>query len=496
MAAGNVWFGNRAWPSGRSPGDFAGDIFRLEGCRSDKEKALAFYGWMIRCLMRGPNLYLDGGCGTYQRCFDPLTLFAWGSHECTGWGWIAVEALGAAGLKARRIVCHNNGHTFYEVWYAGDNGRESWHAFDPFGGWYVLNDEGEVASCEEIAANSQLVQQPHPGHSVPLGHTWDASHIAHRHMLGDALDIVQRIKGERLAFDLRPGQSCSQLWRPESPERALLLYNDAPPEGRGRSFAGGSHCTIEPYDHEGRARYPQHEPYWRHYRWPSSLKPQVPVRWHGAGSWRWRPLPYGAAAAEWCAHARFENGLLHCAGRNKHTEVWYRIRLPYLASYIHVDTTIEGAGYAGLSISPDDGRTLWNLWSGAPRYFEVHNGQAAYLAGKPSVAGLRDFLLRVDMNTSVPQGRIWLSGLRIMVGYQHNMFVQPRLLPGANPLYLEAGTLDEGERLRARWNFTAPEGEREEEVVLDRPGRAERTVEIACARPDDLVMRGVTLSCE
>ena len=45
MAAGNVWFGNRAWPSGRSPGDFAGDIFRLEGCRSDKEKALAFYGW-------------------------------------------------------------------------------------------------------------------------------------------------------------------------------------------------------------------------------------------------------------------------------------------------------------------------------------------------------------------------------------------------------------------------------------------------------------------
>ena len=136
MTAKNVWFGNENWPSGRSPGDFAREVFRIEGCKTDKEKAFAFYTWFQRCMLRGPNLYQASGAGTYARVFDALSIFAWGSHECTGWGWVAAEALNAAGVKARRMVANANGHTFYEVWYKGDNGKEAWHAFDPFLGWY------------------------------------------------------------------------------------------------------------------------------------------------------------------------------------------------------------------------------------------------------------------------------------------------------------------------------------------------------------------------
>src|SRR3990170_3359583 len=144
MQAKGVWFGNTAWPSGASPGAFARDVFRLEGCRTDREKALAFAQWLLRCMNRGPNLKLPG-LGGYIHSADPLLLFtSWGHNECTGWGWIAAEALQAAGLKARRAVAFNSGHTFYEVWYKGLDGEEGWHAFDPFIGWHFTNEKGEV----------------------------------------------------------------------------------------------------------------------------------------------------------------------------------------------------------------------------------------------------------------------------------------------------------------------------------------------------------------
>ncbi|MGQ9661338.1 MAG: hypothetical protein ACUVWX_03255 [Kiritimatiellia bacterium] len=497
MSAKNVWLGNEVWPSGRSPGDFAKDVFRLEGCKTDKEKALAFYKWIIRCMNRGPNLYLASGSGTYERCFDPVTLFtSWGSHECTGWGWIATEALCAAGLKARRVACHKMGHTIYEVWYRGDDGVEGWHAFDPFAGWYFLNARGEVASCAELAADHLLVQQPLPGHALPCGHTWDRSHIGHRHMMADALDVIQRIRNERLCYELLVGQTFSNLWRPEQPERALVTYDDAPPGERGKTYPRGTHCTIDPYDHEGKLRYPEHEPFWKNYRWPSSTDPHALVRWHGCGSLRWIPLNYGLELAEWTANAKLERGRLMPTGVNRHMEVWYRFRLPYLVSYINIDATVEGAGYFGFCVSADNGQTLWPIITGSPRWFNVCNGKSEYLAGKPSVAGLKEFLLRIDMHTSVPQSFVCVSGLRIMVGYQHNMQIQPRLLPGDNQLYLEAGAMDEGERLVARWNYTLPAGEQESVVHLDSPGIARRTVHCPVRKPEEIVMRGVSLSLE
>src|SRR5688572_4019760 len=120
MNAKGVWFGNEAWPSGASPGAFAKDVFRIEKCRTDKEKALAFNKWFLRCMNRGMLPHVPG-MGGLLRTADPLHSFLWGHHECTGWGWVATEALQAAGLKARRSVVSNSGHTFYEVWYAGED---------------------------------------------------------------------------------------------------------------------------------------------------------------------------------------------------------------------------------------------------------------------------------------------------------------------------------------------------------------------------------------
>ena len=173
---------------------------------------------------RGPNFYQASRSGTYERSFDPLTIFIWGSHECTGWGWVASEALNAAGVKARRVAAHNNGHTFYEVWYKGDDGTEGWHAFDPFAGWYFLNKNGEVASCKELASDHTLVQDPYKGHALPCGHTWERSGIGHRHRLEDALEVIQQLKDEQISYNLSHGQAYTCLWHPSEPQNALITY--------------------------------------------------------------------------------------------------------------------------------------------------------------------------------------------------------------------------------------------------------------------------------
>ncbi len=192
-----MWFGNELWPSGKSPGAFARDVFRLENCKTDKQRALAFYTWFQRCMCRGRMPETPGFNGMLTSS-DPLTTFAWGHHQCTGWGWVATEALQAAGVKARRSVVNNSGHTFYEVWYAGENGKESWHAFDPFLGWYLLNEDGEVASCAELAANPDLSIHPRGGPSR-LGNHPERSVLGYSHYTGDNLDIVQPVRNEELS---------------------------------------------------------------------------------------------------------------------------------------------------------------------------------------------------------------------------------------------------------------------------------------------------------
>ena len=56
MGAKGVWLGNPAWPGNKSCKQFTEDVFRLAGAKTDKQKALAFYDWIQRCMMRGANL--------------------------------------------------------------------------------------------------------------------------------------------------------------------------------------------------------------------------------------------------------------------------------------------------------------------------------------------------------------------------------------------------------------------------------------------------------
>lgn len=488
----SAWYGNHRWPSGRNLGEFARDVFRLENCRTDREKALAFYEWIIRCFMRGPNFEVPDGFGSYSRSFHPLMMMmSFGHFECTGWGWVPAEALTAAGLKARRVVGQNDGHTIYEVFYEGLDGKAGWHAFDPFQAWYFLNRSGEVASCAEITADPDLVHDP-VGCSDPLGYHTDLCYLPKRHAWGDALEIVQRLQDETLAYRLRPGMEFANLFAPAPPTQHLYA---------GEKYVRGSHCQISKFNHRGEVSFPKHEPYWANYRLnmrdQTHLNSDQPVRTHGHGALRWQPLLHGATAAAWADHAVFVGNTVRPAGVNKHCEVWYELELPYYASHLLVEGFARGGGsdYVGVGVSADGGRTIRPLGERLMGYFRVVNGLEERRTGKPSIQFLRRFHLRLDLHSHHSTTTPAIEGLRITVGYQHNMFTQPFILPGENRLWLE-GQVAAGSRLRARWNYTLRGKAGHTELALDRDGRSEQAVDLGFDDPSDLTMRGIVLACE
>lgn len=488
--ADQVWFGNNRWPSGRNLGEFARDIFRIEGCKTDREKAMAFFKWTIRCFLRGPNYDVPDGFGTYSRTFDPLRMyFSFGSFECTGWGWSAAEALQAAGLKARRVVGQNDGHTIYEVWYKGKDGKEGWHAFDNFQGWYFLNRNGEVASCEELTADHNLVHDP-LGTADPACYNIDLSYLMKRHDWADALDIVQHVQNETLSWSLRPGMEIASLFEPADPSRTLYC---------GDTYPRGPHCQIPEFDHTGALLFPDHEPFWRPYRrnfmdnsWVGTHRP---VRCPGAGALRWTPLLYGRETAAWADHAVFENNEARPSGVSKHCEIWYEIDLPYYASYLQIEGFVKASGsdYAGIGISADKGRTITPLLTGIKGNFRMLNGLEERKKRTTSVQFSRRFHIRFDLHGHTPVLPV-IQGLRITAGYQHNMFVQPLLLPGKNRLWLEAKKVS-GEEIRARWNYCLKGKAASTELVLGREGRVEKGVEMKALGQEEIVMHGVVLSC-
>jgi hypothetical protein len=490
MEAKEVWFGNTAWPSGASPGAFAKDIFKLENCQTDKFKALSFAKWLLRCLNRGPNLFLPG-MGGYLKSNDPTILFtSWGHNECTGWGWVATEALNAAGLKTRRAVAFNHGHTFYEVWYIGDNNKEGWHAFDPFNGWFYTNDEGEVASCEELNKNPDLVLHPRLGSASPLGNHPEKCTILHRYQTSDLIDIVQDIKDEEISFNPKIGQTYTVLWRPELPNLAIPC---------GDKDTDGAHCSIDLYNESGMIRHPDHFYYWKNYVWPTPnsinrANGGQSVRWHGSGALRWQPLLFGDKVIHKAHNAIFENGTVRPRANKAHCEVWWKIQIPYLASYLRLGIAVDigGGDMLGISVSPDNGQTLHNLfWGGnhPPKVIELNPHSV------PSIKGLREFLVRIDMSSQSPTSNLRVRGFQINVGYQLNMNILPRLVPGNNELFIKAKSVSSDIHLVADWAYTHPEGEIVDTVALNKSGINAINKKLDIKLPSDIIMRGVTLKC-
>ena len=147
-------------------------------------------------------------------------------------------------MRARRVVVENQGHTYYEVWYKGDDGVEQWHSFDPFIGWYVLNENGEVASVEQMARNPQLIQNPYPGHPEPMGHHPDRSGMGHRTALRTNLSSTSRCGSARTVESAQRHAGKPQVL--PGGHRSVALYPKCRAGRNGGRPACDGHTAISP----------------------------------------------------------------------------------------------------------------------------------------------------------------------------------------------------------------------------------------------------------
>src|SRR5262249_36599657 len=107
----NVVLANYRWPDCSSNRTALPDIFRIEGAKSDQDRALALWKW-FRLLVSATSGYTYEGQtpGAEKIVYDPhKILTVYGAHQCDGQSWSMVPLWRAAGYLAFD-ECHL-GHT-------------------------------------------------------------------------------------------------------------------------------------------------------------------------------------------------------------------------------------------------------------------------------------------------------------------------------------------------------------------------------------------------
>lgn len=185
-AFGGVRISNDQWPDSSTLRSFADDAIRLERARTQEEEALALYKWIARVMTIGGSAH-EGPPGHETYVLDTLKILnVYGNHWCDGQARLYETMWRALGRQSARLYIPMRHHTFVELWWRDTDGHGRWHALDVNNGWFVRNEQGWIASSEEIERNPLLVtsanqnlkmrtkgwlrthQTPAPEHSMDL----------------------------------------------------------------------------------------------------------------------------------------------------------------------------------------------------------------------------------------------------------------------------------------------------------------------------------------
>ena len=130
-ALANVVLASHRWPDCTTNRTAIRDIFRIEGTKSEEEKAIALWKW-FRLLVSATGTYTYEGetPGREQLVQDPHKIFTvYGAHQCDGMSWSMAPLWRAAGYIAYD-ECHL-GHTIASLRYRDDDGQFRFHDLDP-----------------------------------------------------------------------------------------------------------------------------------------------------------------------------------------------------------------------------------------------------------------------------------------------------------------------------------------------------------------------------
>jgi hypothetical protein len=402
----NVVLANHRWPDCTTNRTAIQDMFRLEGAKSDQDKALALWKWfrLLVAAAGGGYMYEGETPGREETVYDPHKIFTvYGHHQCDGLSWSMVPLWRAAGYLAYD-ECHL-GHTIASLRYRDDDGQYRFHDLDPqrrhihwdsthnrIGTWSLPLMRGLVHR------HLTAPQQVHTLRtSLRLGETlerkWD----------GQGFVIVQGRMPQKIVLSKE-----DQYWYGFKPGRRDCVY----------AVAGEESQTFEANttpEHFAEALFP------------------------------------GSKNAA-CSRSADGTALLHPEKKETTAELIYRIASPFVA----VEGTCEAmlvkgdtADVCRLSLSRDGVRwePIFDKKEVDEEKVKIDLGRTAREQGKSHIYTAYTFFLKVELSSARDTKGVGLRGLKVTAFREFNKRTLPNLLPGENILKISADKIAAGQAL-------------------------------------------------
>jgi hypothetical protein len=406
----NVVLASHRWPDCTTNHTAIQDIFRIEGAKSDQEKAIALWKWFRLLVSATGACTFEGETpGREQLVHDPHKIFTvYGAHQCDGMSWSMAPLWRAAGYLAYD-ECHF-GHTIASLRYRDEDGQFRFHDLDPQRRYIHWDSRHNRIGTW----------------SMPL-----MRGLVHRHLVAP-----QRV--HTLRTSLRIGETVERNWDGEGfviawerPPQKIVLDDQAPAYFRFRpgrrdgifAAAGQESQTLDV------DTTPQH--------FAEGLFP---------GSTNFA-----------CSRAA-GRALLHPSKEGATAEFIYRIASPYVAVEGTCEATLaksDPSDVCRISLSRDGAlwQPIFEKKETGEETVTIDLGRSARGDGRPHVYTAYTFFVKVELSSERDAKGVGIRGLRVAAKRQLNKRTLPNLQPGENVLRISADRITAGRALEVEVRY-------------------------------------------
>jgi len=410
---------NDRWPDASTLRSFAEDAIRIDRARTQEEEAIALYNWIARVMTIGGSPF-EGPPGNEVAVADPLKFLAvYGNHWCDGQARILETMWRSLGRQAHRLYIPMRHHSFVELCWQDEDGKERWHALDVNNGWYVRNEQGWIASSEDVERNPLLVTAANQDLRMRTK-GWLRTHLS-------------QMPAHSMALNLRLGESAELLW-----DNAGIYYVNP-----------GTRASVS-------AESPLYKP-----GGPYS-------RFIGGGELVFSPdlnrPDWADDLAEAPANVALRAGRLMPAMPREPATFTYSFDFPYLIS----DAVLESAfnstdpqASASIAFTGDGGKTwtqAWGLTGAARSRLRLNLGIERDRSGSPSVLGMYSYAVRFELRGVSDPAAVSFADLKFRTRIVMNKMALPNLEPGWNRFNVVARSMAPGTALRVTLEWSDKDG--------------------------------------
>jgi hypothetical protein len=392
--------------------------------KTDQDKAVATWYFVRRVCYHWPDIPTG----------DPISLVnSYGFALCGHQSQILAQIMSAGGLKSR--LMHLPNHVIAEAYYDG-----AWHMFDCQVGWYVLDRQGKVASCEQIKADPSIVldARKEGRESKPFFQCSDNEKSGVGIGSSAKPGGVAAPASNRLVIRLRRGESITRNWSNEGKP----WFNK-----ENTKFTRPAHlCTRAAVD----ANDPVNWPYWQPYAEVTGNRPDgTPVygikRTYGNGRLVYEPDLTTDAFTD----GLDKDGLVNIqagtqgsgrpnlrpAAAGRDASATFLVE----SAYVMTDAWLDAS-----AVRKGEGDVLAVAIRGVGGWVEAYKADKT---GEPkleninfrdAVSGAKRYLLRFTMKAGASAGDVGVNAFRLTTVIMNNIYALPYFMPGKNTIRVAA----------------------------------------------------------